>query len=291
MRGVGTGWAAISVVNALFTGVGSAAAIGIPATAYVEIRTVPAGSSGQVSVSPESDTPLVRGSLLEAIRRFGAGADVDASVRVESAIPVAKGLKSSSAVSVAVLRAAAAAYGTAPTSESIASASADVSLAIGLSATGAFDDALASASGGVVVTENGSRRVHVRGVVDPDWAVVLWTPGGSHAPSPTWAARFEAERGPARAAVAAADRGEWLTAMAANTELVERVMGYEYRPVRRALERAGALGSGVSGLGPTLATVVPRARIRDVVRQHPAGSTAVTSAEFAGPPMDRGGGP
>lgn len=288
MRGVGTGWAAISVVNALFTGVGSAAAIGIAATASVDLHPVPAGGSGQVSVAPDSDTPLVRESLLEGVRRFGGRADVDASLRVESAIPVAKGLKSSSAVSVAVLRAVAAAFGTAASPESIASASADVSLAIGLSATGAFDDALASAAGGVVVTENGSRRVRVRGIVDPDWAVVLWTPGGSHAPSPKWAARFQAERAPALSAVAAAERGDWLPAMEANTELVERVMGYEYRPVRRALERAGALGSGVSGLGPTLATVVPKSRLHDVVRQHPAGSKAVTAAEFAPPSAPRG---
>jgi shikimate kinase len=288
VRGVGQGSAAISLVNALFTGVGAAAAIGITATSQVEIHEVPAGSSGRISVAPESDTPLVRGSLLEGVRRFGHGGDVDASVRVESAIPVAKGLKSSSAVSVAVLRAVAAAFGKVVSPESVASASADVSLAIGLSATGAFDDALASAAGGVVVTENGSRRVRVRGLFEPDWAVVLWTPGGSHAPSPTWAARFQAERAPALAAVAAAERGDWLTAMEANTELVERVMGYDYRPVRRALERSGALGSGVSGLGPTLATVVPKVRIRDVVRHHPAGSTAVTSAEFAPPSTVRG---
>ncbi len=101
--------------------------------------------------------------------------------------------------------------------------------------------------------------------------------------------RFAAERVTALAAVEAAERGEWLTALSANTEIVERVMGYDYRPLRRALERSGALGSGVSGLGPALATIAPRARLRDVLRDHPAGTAAVAAAEFV-PPDPRGSG-
>lgn len=282
MRGVGRGWAAISIVNALFTGVGAAAAIGIPATSTAEIAPVPTGRPGRVSIAPECDTPLVRACVREGLRRFGPG-DVDGQVRVDSAIPVAKGLKSSSAVSVAVLRALAAASGHELPSESVAALSAEVSVAVGVSATGAFDDAASSATGGVVVTDNASCRVKVRGSLDPDWSVVLWTPAGTHAPSPDWAARFRAKKGAALAAVEAAERGEWLAALEANTELVERVMGYDYRPLRRALERLGALGSGVSGLGPTLATLVPKSRVRDLVRGHPAGSASLTVAELVAP--------
>ncbi|MCI4324440.1 MAG: shikimate kinase [Thermoplasmata archaeon] len=287
MRGVGAGTAAISFVNALFTGTGAAAAIGITATATVELQ--PAPHAGHIVLEAPSDTPLARASVLDAIRRYGDATEVDARIRIDSAIPVAKGLKSSSAVGVAIARAVAAAYGRNPTDEEVARASAEVSQTLGVSATGAFDDALASAAGGVVVTDNRSRRVRLRGFVDPDWALVLWTPSGTHALSPAWTERFAAERVTALAAVEAAERGEWLTALSANTEIVERVMGYDYRPLRRALERSGALGSGVSGLGPALATIAPRARLRDVLRGHPAGTAAVAAAEFV-PPDPRGSG-
>jgi shikimate kinase len=289
MRGVGHASAAISFVNALFTGTGAAAAIGITASATVELEPAGPVRTGRLAISPPADTPLVRASVLDAIRRWGGSVEVDTDLRLESAIPVAKGLKSSSAVGVAIAKAVAAAFGQSPSAEAVATASAEVSQAVGVSATGAFDDALASAAGGIVVTENRSRRVRVRGIADPDWALVLWMPPGSHAPSPEWRDRFETERAEALSAVEAAERGDWLRALEANTELVERVMGYDYRPVRRALQRSGALASGVSGLGPTLATIVPRSRLRQVLRSHPAGTAAVTAAEFA-PPHSLGGG-
>src|SRR4029077_12491491 len=101
-------------------------------------------------------------------------------VAVVSAIPPARGLKSSSAVGVAVAQAVASAYGRSPAAETCAAASAEVSRAIGLSATGAFDDALAAAEGGVVLTENTSRTVRARATLDTDWSVVLWIPAGEH---------------------------------------------------------------------------------------------------------------
>jgi shikimate kinase len=288
MHGVGHASAAISFVNALFTGTGAAGAIGITLSATADLDPLPAGHAGRFSIEPPSDTPLARASLLDAIRRYGRGPAVDARLRIDSAIPVAKGLKSSSAVGVGIGRAVASAFGASPRPEDLATASAEVSQSVGLSATGAFDDALASAAGGIVVTDNRRRLVRVRGFADPEWAVVLWSPGTTHAPSPEWKERFAAEHAAARTAIEAAERGDWLAALGANTELVERVMGYEYRPLRRALERAGAVGSGVSGLGPTLATIVPRTRLREVLRAHPAGTAAVTATEFV-PPADHGG--
>jgi shikimate kinase len=283
LHGVGTANAAITFVNGLTTGTGAAAAIGLTVRATVDLERVPVGSSRPPTIPSSSDSRLARATLSDALRRFGGEVEVDARLEIASEIPPSRGLKSSSAVGVAIARSVANAFGQDPAPEVLARASADVSQAIGLSATGAFDDALASAAGGVVVTDNGTRTVLRRGAIDREWTVVLWSPPGTHEPSPEWAERFRAERDLGGTAVAAAERGDWLEAMSANTELVERVVGYDYRSTRKVLGELGALASGVSGLGPTLASVVPRPRVRDLVRRHPAGTMEVTSAEFVGP--------
>ena len=66
--------------------------------------------------------------------------------------------------------------------------------------------------------------------------------------------------------------GDWTKAMRLNTELVERTMGYAYREIRDHLEEHGAIVSGVSGLGPTLATIAPTARLPDLIRELPSDS-------------------
>ena len=53
--------------------------------------------------------------------------------------------------------------------------------------------------------------------------------------------------------------------MTLNTELVERVMGYDYGALRSNLMGHGATMCGVSGMGPALAVLVPRPKIDAVV--------------------------
>jgi shikimate kinase len=283
MRGVGRAHGAVTFLNALFTGEGAAAAIDRHVTATVEFDRVPRGAEESLRIPAGSDSPLVRAAVADALTRFGDGMPVSGRVVIDSKIPPARGLKSSSAVGVAIARAVGSAYGHSPDPESLARASADVTQEIGLSATGAFDDALASAEGGVVLTENAHRTVRARGSLDPQWSLVLWIPAEHHAPSPGWADRFRAERHSARRAVESAERGDWLAALTANTELVERVMRYDYRSLRATLVRLGALASGVTGLGPTLATIVARDRVSSVVEAHPAGTSQVQVAQFVPP--------
>jgi len=77
--------------------------------------------------------------------------------------------------------------------------------------------------------------------------------------------------------------GEYLAALRANTELVEQVIGYEYGPVRAELARRGALGSGVSGIGPTLAAIVPPDRCASVIGGFPPDDGDVLAVDFVGP--------
>ena len=280
MRGVGRAQGAVSFVNALATGVGCAAAVALPVEARVELHRPPAGEHGGLAIDSRADSPLVRAVLLAALRKFAPDRDYSVRLEVDSRVPQARGLKSSSAVSTAVTSAVAQAVGVKVEPEVIAGLSAEVSLDIGLSATGAFDDAMATFDGGAVVADNRQRRVLRHQVLDPDWTVALWVPPQPHAPSRDLASRFAARSAEGRAAADAALRGDFRTAVVRNTELVERLMGYSYRPLREELRRKGALAAGVSGMGPTLAAIVPRREITPVLSAFPKGEGEVAALEF-----------
>ncbi len=262
MIGRGRASAAVTFLNALFTGIGSAAGIELAAEATVEL--LPAAQRS-LALAPESDSPLVRAVLGAALDRWAPGSVHECRVWIDSQVPVSRGLKSSSAVSVALGRAVAEALGRTIPREEIARLAADVAQAIGLSATGAFDDALACGEPGILVTDNVARRRLRTDPVDPDWRVLLLLPFGTHPPSTELWEKFRALRAEAAEAETAAREGRSWLAMARNTVLVERALGVDRSDLHRRLASAGALSSGVSGMGPAVAAVVPSAGA-DLVR-------------------------
>lgn len=269
MRGVGRASAALTIVNALSTGVGAAVGLDLPAEAEVTLH--PAGSHGKwdVRVEDRARTPLVIATLTEALRAFAPGSSGSGELSLRSEIPPARGLKSSSAVSVAIAGAVAEATDSNPSAADLARISARASVAAGVSATGAFDDALAGLSSGIVVTDNSQQELLRTISVDPAWAAALYIPELDHRPSPELWVAFRAE---ARAGQEAVDRlmaGDWTGAMRANSALVERLLRYDYAGLRADLEAHGAVCAGVSGLGPTLAAIVPRARAQDCLEIFP----------------------
>lgn len=264
MRGVGRATSAVTIVNALPTGVGGALGIDLAAEVTVEFAPTAHGGTNELRSAAGPLTPLLEKSFGLAVEKYLSGRSVRGEVSVRSVIPPARGLKSSSAVGSATIRAVAEAAGASPPPEEVARLSAEAGRAAGVSATGAFDDALAGVRSGLVLTNNRSHSV-IRAVPpDPDWSVEILLPAGTHRPSPEWAAAFARRSAEGVRVVEAAEAGDWWEAMRRNTELVEAVMGYAYRPLRARVEAAGALACGVSGLGPALAAVVPRSRVADV---------------------------
>lgn len=281
MRGTGRSSGAITIVNALFTGVGAAAAVSLPVEAEVALTERPRGDVGRLLIPPEAATALARESLREGLRRYAPDRSWDASLSLRSSIPPSRGLKSSSAVATAILAATARAVGHTPDPTDVARAAADVGERVGVSATGAFDDAFASIAGGAVVTDNPGRRVIRRLELDPGQRVLLWIPAAAHRPSPEWSEAFSRKAAEGRAAADLACRGETLRALERNTELVERVMGYSgYRAMREELRRQGATGSGVSGMGPTLAVLAPGERLTRLRGVLPPGAAQVVTVEL-----------
>jgi shikimate kinase len=270
MRGVSRSSAALTVVNALPTGVGCAIGIARFVTVTAELEP---GNPETVQCTPEdAGTPLVRASVLAALARVDPTRRLHAVLDLRSEIPVAKGLKSSSAVSTATILAVTRAAGRELTSLAVAQLAAKVGRSVGVSATGALDDALAGLRPGFVVTDNRRDTLLAEGAPDPSWAAVVYLPPGQHPPAPSLRTQFETAAVEGLEAVHAALAGRYPEAMRCNTLLVERLMGYRYAELRERIEKAGAVGVGVSGLGPALAALVPRDRQEAVLSCLPSDS-------------------
>jgi shikimate kinase len=272
--------AAITITNALPIGVGSAAGIELRAEARVLLTEAESGSPSTWEIPPESRTPVVEEAVRTGLSRFFPQPGTVTRLSLRSEIPVARGLKSSSAVSTSVLLAIARAADRTPSPLEIGLLSAEVCRRSGVSATGALDDALAGLEPGFIVTDNTHDRLLRHDPIDPSWGVALYIPEQRHAPAPELLAAFSSGRSSAEPAARAARSGEWAAAMRLNTELVERTLGLHYGSLRERLRAEGAVACGVSGLGPTLAAIAPKDRLPRLLRAMPSDSATKLLVDF-----------
>ncbi|WP_440767336.1 shikimate kinase [Natronorubrum sp. DTA7] len=172
--------AAGTVLNALATGTGAAFAIDLETTATVELTT-DGSIDAEIAGQPDADTVLVERCAELTIDEYAETAGLDGSavgarVRTESEVPMASGLKSSSAAANATVLATLDALEIVGTVERIDACRLGVRAArdAGVTVTGAFDDASASMLGGVTVTDNLGDKLLAR--EDVDWFALVYTP-------------------------------------------------------------------------------------------------------------------
>ena len=256
-EGRATAPAAGTVVNALATGVGSAFAIDREVRARVTLDDSGAveGTVGRVP-NAESDTAddvdasLVERCVERALERFGDG-PTGGTVHTESEVPVAVGLKSSSAAANAAVLATCDALGVDPDPLSACRVGVEAARDVGVTVTGAFDDASASMLGGVTVTDNAEDELLASGAVD--WHVLVHVP-----PARTYSADVDAERCRRVAPLAdlAADLaldGRYALAMTVNGFAFAPALGAPTDPLLAALPAAE--GVSLLGTGPAVTAV------------------------------------
>ena len=145
---------AITIINAMATGKGAAVGIGLWTKAKVTLTDQPGSFLARNLSDKTESTRLVEVTAQHVLNRFGCGRRFGAIVETQSNIPIAVGLKSSSAVSNAVSLACVKALGKRTSDIQTIKLGVEGSLRAGVTLTGAYDDACACYFGGVVVTDN-----------------------------------------------------------------------------------------------------------------------------------------
>ncbi|MFB6359797.1 MAG: shikimate kinase [Halobacteriales archaeon] len=260
MEGRARAPAAGTVLNALANRRGSAFAIDRSVEAHVELEAA-GGFSGEIEGAPGADTTLIERCAELVIDRFGA--EQGGVISTESEVPLASGLKSSSAAANATVLATLDALGLTVQPEATAgdeltrleAARLGVEAArdAGVTVTGAFDDASASMLGGVTVTDNESDTLLHREAVD--WDVLVWTP-----PERAYSAEASVDRCQRLAPLAdfiadTALDGRYSQAMTVNGFAFCAALDFPTEPLLEALP--DAWGVSLSGTGPSVTAIGP----------------------------------
>ncbi|PSQ16172.1 shikimate kinase [Halobacteriales archaeon QS_8_69_26] len=265
MDGRATAPAAGTVLNALATGRGAAFAIERTVTASVHLDGSD-GVTGEVADAPglgsdeDPDASLIERCVELAVARHGDGQG--GTVRTESEVPLAAGLKSSSAAANAAVLATLDALGVVDDVDPLDACRLGVQAArdAGVTVTGAFDDASASMLGGLTVTDNAADELLARD--EPSWDVLVWTP-----PRRAYSAAADVDRCRRIAPVAhlVADlalSGDYGVAMTVNGLAYAVALGFSAEPLMEALPHA--TGVSLSGTGPSVVAVGDRDDLAEV---------------------------
>ncbi len=268
--------AAGTVLNALANGYGSAFAIDAHTEATVELDD--SGSvSGEIDGAENADTRLIERCVELTVERFGDGQG--GHVRTESDVPMASGLKSSSAAANATVLATLEALGVDIEREDACRIGVEAARDADVTVTGAFDDASASMLGGVTVTDNTRDELIRRD--EPDWDVLVYTPDERAFSADADVSRCERIAPMADIVYELAADGEYEPAMAVNGFAFCAALDYPTEPLVEALPAATA---SLSGTGPSYTAVGDRESLESLeeVWSRREGHTWLTTTQASG---------
>jgi len=242
---------AVSILNAIPTGIGGGLGIGLYAEA--EARLID-GSGGVEALVPGGEDPKLVVETAETVLRHAGKRGLGIRVETRSNIPIGRGLKSSSAVSDAVALAVARLIDFEATDEEVVKLAVEASINAGVTITGAYDDAYTCFFGGVNITDNHARRVLLRMPAPEDLLVAISIPERRIYTRAIDVEELGKVREICLKAAKLALAGRIWQAMTLNGIAVASALDLDLEPILAAL-RSGALAAGVSGTGPAIAAV------------------------------------
>jgi shikimate kinase len=283
MEGAAIAPAAGTVLNALATGTGSAFAIDEYTRATVSL-TAESGVRGSVADADDEDTRLIERCVERVTERFGEGEG--GTVETESEVPMAAGLKSSSAAANATVMATLDALDAvdAVSREEAARIGVAAARDVGVTVTGAFDDASASMLGGVTVTDNDADDLLARD--EPGWDVLVWTPPERAYSADADVAKCKQIAPMAELVADLALEGAYERAMTVNGLAYCAALGFSPDPMVEAMDAAA--GVSLSGTGPSFVAVGARDRLEAVQDRWAdrEGTTRMTHIQTEGTRID-----
>jgi shikimate kinase len=245
---------AISIVNAIATGNGSALGISLKVIAEIALEK----GHGIKYTTNQKDkliTNVIRNSIPNNIINKNS-----IYVNIVSEIPIGFGLKSSSAVSNAVALACNKLVNEKIDDRAVLEAAVRASVDTKVTITGAYDDSTACYFGGFVITDNYARKLIRRDKAPDNLYAIIFIPSIRN--------RINIDKLSIMAdlfseAFKLAKSRDYWKAMKLNGVICSSVFSKEYAPLLEALEK-GALAASISGNGPSIAAVTHKDQIQEI---------------------------
>ena len=242
-------------MNAIASGKGAAFGVDLSTKAEVALTDEPGFIKGEIMSDPAESTVLIEKTVSRVFRRFKVDKRFGAKVRTWSNIPIARGLKSSSAAANAVALATVAALGEKLGDLAIVKLGVEAAFDAKVTVTGAFDDACASYFGGVLVTDNLRRRIVRRFALPEGLTVLFHVPSRKAYTGDSDVARLGLVKPLVEIAYREALKANFWGALSVNGMIYSAALGFDAKVALDALA-AGALAAGLCGKGPAVTAVV-----------------------------------
>ncbi|MEL4304397.1 shikimate kinase [Methanococcoides sp. LMO-2] len=250
-----------TIINAIATWKGAAFGVDLKTFADVELTKSSPAISGTIENVPQGDTTLIERSVELVLEHFDI--EMGGTVHTSSEVPLASGLKSSSAAANATILATLDAIG--ETMEPMDAVLLGVRAAkdAGVTITGALDDACASFFGGIVVTDNRKNELVRRAEKEMD--VIIFAPDRQSFSSQTNVQDSELIAPWVDMAYELTLEGEYEKAMTLNGFLYCGALGFSTDIMMDAL-RIGVKGVSLSGTGPAYSALVEKDLAEELIK-------------------------
>jgi len=255
---------AATIINAIATGKGAAIGVDLWTKARVQLTDKAGVIEGKIVSDPREDPILIEKTVRRVLKHFNLEGEFGAKVETRSNIPIARGLKSSSAAGNAIALATVAALDKNLDDLTIVNLGVDGAIDAKVTITGAFDDACASYFGGIVITDNMKRRVVKRLETAENLTVFFHVPPEKIYTIDSDVHRMKVVASLVKIAYKETLKGNYWAALTLNGLIYSSALGYNSSIAVDAL-MAGALAAGLSGKGPAVTAVVPDEK-KDLVK-------------------------
>lgn len=254
---------AATVINAIALGKGAAFGVDLWTKAEVKLTDEPHVFKTEITSDPKESPVLVEKTVSRVLKKFCLEKSFGAKIKTWSSIPVAKGLKSSSAAANAVALASIAALGETLDDLEIVNLGVEAAFDAKVTITGALDDAYASYFGGMVITDNLKRKVVKQLPLAEDLVVLFHLPSEKAYTAETNVIRLQTIKPLVEIAYREALEGKIWEALTLNGLIYSSALGYNPAIALDALA-SGAVAAGLCGKGPAVTAVTLKDKLDSV---------------------------
>ena len=254
---------AATIINAIALGKGAAFGVDLTTKAEVTLTDEPIVITGEITSDSAENTTLIEKTVARVLEHFRVEKQFGAKVKTWSNIPIARGLKSSSAAANAVASATVAALDEKLEDLEIVKLGVKAAFDAKVTVTGAFDDACASYFGNAVITDNQKMEIVKQFSLPENLQVLFHIPSQKSYTIDANINRLKLVKPLVKIAYEEASKGNYLVALTMNGLIYSAALGCNTSIALDALE-SGALAAGLSGKGPALTAVVTNDKVEAV---------------------------